>query len=165
MVGINSSIAPERSCSSRTIAQILLSTRNPSGKKAYMPAASCRIMPARNISRWDTSSASLGVSRRMGKKYRDSRIGSALDLLMGHAPHRNRITAKTQEHQRVQGPLTLSRAPSEARRRNSDHGAVHDKPDDKLKLIKYQLSTRNQGGQQRDINVILASAGAGVVQV
>jgi hypothetical protein len=46
-----------------------------------------------------------------------------------------------------------------------DHGALHDKPDDKLKLIKYQLPTRNQGGQKRDINVTLPSAGAGVVQV
>jgi len=54
---------------------------------------------------------------------------------------------------------------NEARQRKSDHGAVHDKPDDKLKLIKYQLSTRNQGGQQRDFNVTLPSANAGVVQV
>jgi len=36
---------------------------------------------------------------------------------------------------------------------------VHDKPDDKLKLIKYDLSTRNQGGQQGDINVTLQSVG------
>ena len=26
---------------------------------------------------------------------------------------------------------------------SNDHGAVHDKSDDKLKLIKYELSTRN----------------------
>jgi hypothetical protein len=56
-----------------------------------------------------------------------------------------------------------SRAEHNTSRR--DHGAVHDKPDDKLKLIKYQLPTRNQGGQKRGINVTLASAGAGVVQV
>jgi hypothetical protein len=34
MVGINSSMAPERFCSSRTIAQIFCNTRKPSGKKA-----------------------------------------------------------------------------------------------------------------------------------
>src|SRR5215469_12550806 len=39
-----------------------------------MPAASCRIMPARSISRWDAISASLGVSRKLGRKYRDRRM-------------------------------------------------------------------------------------------
>ena len=33
-----------------------------------MPAASCRIMPARSISRCETISASFGVSRRIGRK-------------------------------------------------------------------------------------------------
>src|ERR1700730_6167309 len=35
-------------------------------------------MPARNISRWEAISASLGVSRRIGRKYRDSRIDDSL---------------------------------------------------------------------------------------
>src|ERR671918_281721 len=40
-----------------------------------MPAASCRIMPARSISRCETISASFGFSFRMGKKNRDNRMG------------------------------------------------------------------------------------------
>src|SRR5712691_10967050 len=40
-----------------------------------MPAASCRIMPARSINRCDTISASFGVSRRIGRKKRERRIG------------------------------------------------------------------------------------------
>src|SRR5580698_4343926 len=41
-----------------------------------MPAASCRIMPARSISRCDTISASFGFSLRMGRKNRDNRMGT-----------------------------------------------------------------------------------------
>jgi hypothetical protein len=41
-----------------------------------MPAASCRIMPARSIRRCDTISASFGVSFRMGRKNRDNRMGT-----------------------------------------------------------------------------------------
>ena len=33
-----------------------------------MPALDWRIMPARSISLWETISASLGVSRRTGRK-------------------------------------------------------------------------------------------------
>src|ERR1700752_2103892 len=40
-----------------------------------MPAASWRNMPARSINRCETISASLGVSRRIGRKKRDRRIG------------------------------------------------------------------------------------------
>src|SRR6266516_3488361 len=40
-----------------------------------MPAASCRIMPARSIRRCDTISASFGFSLRMGRKNRDNRMG------------------------------------------------------------------------------------------
>src|SRR3954462_10543379 len=40
-----------------------------------MPAASCRIMPARSISRCETISASFGFSCRMGRKNRDNRMG------------------------------------------------------------------------------------------
>src|SRR5580704_5153427 len=39
-----------------------------------MPAASCRIMPARSISRCETISASFGFSFRMGRKNRDNRM-------------------------------------------------------------------------------------------
>src|SRR6201996_2817517 len=41
-----------------------------------MPAASCRIIPARSISRCDTISASFGFSFRMGRKNRDNRMGT-----------------------------------------------------------------------------------------
>jgi hypothetical protein len=60
-------------------------------------------------------------------------------LELGLAPHRNRFTDKTQEHQRVQ---RLAQAAERGKNGTNDHGAVHDKPDDKLKLIKYQLSAR-----------------------
>src|ERR1700686_4124827 len=40
-----------------------------------MPAASCRIMPARSIRRCDTISASLGFSFRIGRRNRDNRMG------------------------------------------------------------------------------------------
>src|SRR6266481_2227927 len=39
-----------------------------------MPAASCRIMPARSISRCETISASFGFSFRIGRKNRDNRM-------------------------------------------------------------------------------------------
>jgi hypothetical protein len=42
-----------------------------------MPAPSCRIMPARNISRCEAISASFGVSFRIGRKKRDRRIEQA----------------------------------------------------------------------------------------
>jgi hypothetical protein len=41
------------------------------------------------------------------------------------------------------------------------HGALHDKSDDKLSIIKYDCHTRNFGGSKRDIGV----PSAGVVQV
>src|ERR1700712_353747 len=41
-----------------------------------MPAASCRIIPARSIRRCDTISASFGFSLRMGRKNRDNRMGT-----------------------------------------------------------------------------------------
>src|SRR5260370_30258158 len=97
-------------------------------------------MPARSISRWDTISASLGVSRRMGKKYRESRMGSTLAFALGSRPTETGSSCKTQEHQRVQ---RISHARKRGPAGWTDHGALHDKPDDKLKLIKYELSTRN----------------------
>src|SRR5580698_2766084 len=41
-----------------------------------MPAASCRIMPARSIRRCETISASFGFSLRIGRKNRDNRMGT-----------------------------------------------------------------------------------------
>src|SRR5271169_4589699 len=41
-----------------------------------MPAASCRISPARSINRCDTISASLGFSLRIGRRKRESRMGT-----------------------------------------------------------------------------------------
>src|SRR5258707_15654649 len=49
-----------------------------------MPAASCRIMPARSISRCETISASFGFSFRMGRKNRDSRMGKTQGNQRGH---------------------------------------------------------------------------------
>src|SRR5579862_4363609 len=48
-----------------------------------MPAASCRIMPARSISRCETISASFGFSLRMGRKNRDNRMGTPVESV-GH---------------------------------------------------------------------------------
>ena len=62
------SIAPERSCSSRTMRLILFSTLRPSGSQEKLPAACWRMRPARSISRCETISASRGVSRRVGMK-------------------------------------------------------------------------------------------------
>ena len=73
-----------------------------------MPAASCLIMPARSIRRWEIISASLGVSRRIGKKYRDSRMGSALCFALRIAaavkPDRS---AKHKGSKRFAGPSTV----------------------------------------------------------
>src|ERR1700675_929592 len=49
-----------------------------------MPAASCRIMPARSISRCETISASFGFSFRMGRKNRDNRMGKTQGNQRGH---------------------------------------------------------------------------------
>src|SRR5438067_12988702 len=46
-----------------------------------MPAASWRVSPARNMRRWETISASFGVSRVMGRKYRDRRMLPWISLL------------------------------------------------------------------------------------
>ena len=51
-----------------------------------MPAASCRIMPARSISRCDTISASFGFSLRMGRKNRDNRMGTPEELVRHGKP-------------------------------------------------------------------------------
>jgi hypothetical protein len=43
-------------------------------------------MPARSISRWDTISASLGVSFRIGRKYRESCIRPESSDVWRHEP-------------------------------------------------------------------------------
>ena len=48
--GMDTSMAPERSISSRTIWETLWRTRRPSGSQVYKPLASFRIMPARSMS-------------------------------------------------------------------------------------------------------------------
>src|SRR5262245_26712373 len=50
-----------------------------------MPAASCRSMPARSISRCETISASLGFSFRIGRKNRVNRMGKCLQIRSGCA--------------------------------------------------------------------------------
>jgi hypothetical protein len=47
-----------------------------------------RTIPARRISRWDTISASLGVSRRIGKKYRERRIDYRSVCIGPRGPHK-----------------------------------------------------------------------------
>src|SRR5215469_3118080 len=59
-----------------------------------MPAASCRIMPARSIRRCDTISASFGVSRRMGRKKRDRRM----DFLEGFVDDASEKADRLQKH-------------------------------------------------------------------
>src|SRR5580704_13049128 len=68
-----------------------------------MPAASWRIIPARNISRWDAISASFGFSRRMGRKYRDRRMKSLEDLCLAGLVLRRRSEAATAVE--LQGPV------------------------------------------------------------
>src|SRR5664280_2113197 len=51
-----------------------------------MPAASCRIMPARSISRCETISASFGFSLRMGRKNRDNRMGTPVESVRHGKP-------------------------------------------------------------------------------
>src|SRR5712691_5917470 len=109
-----------------------------------MPEASCRTMPARSMRRWETISASLGVSRRIGKKYRESRMGSALRLELRLAPAvKPDRPAKHKSAKQFNG---FSEAAGRAGRFPAQltiHGAVHDKPDDKLDLFGYTLLTRN----------------------
>ena len=106
-----------------------------------MPDASCRTMPALSINRWDTISASLGVSRRMGKKYLESRMGSALDSHWGLRHGEIGSPCKAQDHQAIQRVFLCRRTRSAPL---IDHGAVHDNPDDKLELFKYESLTRNK---------------------
>src|SRR5580698_2465739 len=73
-----------------------------------MPAASWRIIPARNISRWDAISASFGFSRRMGRKYRDRRMKSLEDLCLAGLVLRRRSEAATAVE--LQGPVPPARS-------------------------------------------------------
>ena len=62
-------MAPERFISSRTMAVTLCRTLSPAGSQVYMPLASLRIRPARNINWWLMTSASAGVSRSVAIRY------------------------------------------------------------------------------------------------
>src|SRR3546814_1363294 len=86
MVGINSSIAPARSISSRTIASTLRSARRPSGDQVYRPAASRRSMPALSISRWLAISASAGVSFSVCRWNCDRRMWAVVGEGLGILP-------------------------------------------------------------------------------
>jgi hypothetical protein len=71
-----------------------------------MPAASCRIMPARSISRCEAISASFGVSFKIGKKKRDRRISQtqesgAFKDLVTESGRPDKTQAK---HRRENGP-------------------------------------------------------------
>src|SRR5450830_392114 len=77
--GISSSSAPALFISSRTIASTLGNTRKPSGIQLYSPEPKRLIRPARTISIWLCSSASLGASFWVLKKNCEARmIGSNL---------------------------------------------------------------------------------------
>ena len=69
-----------------------------------MPAASCRIMPARSISRCETISASFGFSFRIGRKNRDNRMGTLRELV-GHG----RAAVKPDRLQKHKGGTGKSR--------------------------------------------------------
>src|SRR4051812_17772327 len=77
-----------------------------------MPAASWRSMPARNISRCDTISASFGVSFRMGRKYRDNRMGT-----LGESGNIQEPVSETGSDRKTQepGPLKEVRRPPACR--------------------------------------------------
>jgi hypothetical protein len=62
-----------------------------------MPAASCRIMPARSISRCETISASFGFSFRMGRKNRDNRMATLEESATGCSE--TGLRAKTQDRE------------------------------------------------------------------
>src|SRR5579864_8745995 len=78
------------------MAQIFCKARKQSGRKAYMPAASCRIMPARSISLCETISASFGVSRKIGRKKRDRRIAGGSESRTVGGPSESGSAGKTQ---------------------------------------------------------------------
>jgi hypothetical protein len=64
---------------------------------------------------------------------------------LGSLPTETGLPRKTQERQRVQSGFSGGRESLPQRKR---HGAVHDKTDDKLNLIKYDYDTRKFGGFQ-----------------
>ena len=75
--GRNTSWAPARFISSRMMRAIFCTTRQPSGRKEYMPAATLRRYPPRTIKMWDGTSASAGASFRVGTRVLESRIAAA----------------------------------------------------------------------------------------
>jgi hypothetical protein len=103
-------------------------------------------------------SASLGVSRRIGKKYRESRMGSALDSHWGWRRSETGSPCKTQERQAIQRFSHAAGREPAAPVLLTDHGAVHDKYDDKLELFKYESLTRNKSANKT--NIVVRRAGA-----
>ena len=88
-----------------------------------MPAASCRIMPARSISRCETISASFGVSRRIGRKKRDRRIG-CLENRVGCSGAAVKAD-RTRKYKRTKGLAALPRSkPDVARARMTSRSAI-----------------------------------------
>ena len=69
--GIDTSMAPARSISSRMTCSTLRRTRRPTGRNVYRPPVSLRTRPARSRSWCDTISASDGVSLSVGMKVWD----------------------------------------------------------------------------------------------
>src|ERR1043166_363184 len=105
-----------------------------------MPAASWRTMPARSMSRCDTISAYFGVSRRIGRKKRDRRIGDRPTIreASGGARETNRIggenTRADNAFEEALGVITLSQARvtvgsmTPVRRRHGSSGRVNESP-------------------------------------
>src|SRR3954447_15899588 len=61
-------------------------------------------MPARSISRCDTISASFGVSFRMGRKYRDNRMGT-----LGESAGEREVVSETGSAVKTQGEARVWR--------------------------------------------------------
>src|ERR1700759_2859317 len=120
-----------------------------------MPAASWRTMPARSINRCETISASFGVSRRIGKKNRDSRMGSAHDSgERASGAVKPDHSAKYKHGNRFNGF-----SPPKKRRPRPDFGlmifgAVHDNHGDKLDRNKVGVTYPLNGAHLRN-NVAL----------
>jgi hypothetical protein len=92
----------------------------------------------------------------MGKKYLESRMGSALRFVVGLAPAvKPDRPAKHKSAKQFNGfshaACRVGRAPAKL----TDHGAVHDKPDDKLVVFEYESFTRDMAAS----NAILLCAG------
>src|SRR3954464_1103093 len=104
-----------------------------------MPAASCRSMPARSISRCDTISASFGVSFRMGRKYRDNRMGTLAESF-----GRPEAASETGSDVKTQGEARVLAA---ARQRSASPAvAASQKPD----VLTCKVDRRMHGSERTD---------------